>query len=191
MKSLVDLLPLVAFFGGFFLKDMQFATLALVVGLAVQIVVYVIFKWEITKQMYAFLGIGVAMAALTLWLQDPIFIKLRPTLISIVVVTVLTANLYLGKKLFVESLVGSALILPQRAWRGITIIIIGVMFFNLLLNAWIAYYQTEDFWVYYRLIKAVANPIILVAACWWYIKAKKYKVEFKADKDTTPVVDRS
>ena len=98
MKQIVDLIPMAAFVLVFIWKDIFAATMALLVGLIIQIAIYKMARWEVQKYMYVILVIALASGGLTLILQDSMFIKLRSTIVSVFISILIGGSQFVGEK---------------------------------------------------------------------------------------------
>lgn len=174
-----------AFFGGYFLYDILTGTAALIVALIVQIIVYYLLKLEVTKQMWVFVAIGIVFGGITLVLDDDLFIKLRPAVVSTFILVVVLVMEFIAKKNPLKMLLGSYMRLPTRAWRGLTFVVLGCLVFNAILNVTIAFTLSTDFWVGYRMVSAIAAPCTILLLSFVYLRMTKQKVEFIDPKAQT------
>lgn len=86
---------------------------------------------------------------LTLWLQDPVFIKMKPTIVYLLFAAVLLGGLAMRRPLL-KSLLGSAWQLDDIGWRKLTLRF-GLFFVAMAgLNELVWRTQTTDFWVSYK-----------------------------------------
>lgn len=174
-----------AFFGGYFLYDILTGTAALIVALILQIIVYYLLRLEVTKQMWVFVAIGVVFGGITLLLDDEIFIKLRPAVVSTFIIVVVLVMEFIAKKNPLKMLLGTYIRLPARAWRGLTVVVLGCLALNASLNVFIAFTMSNDFWVGYRMVSAVAAPCTILLLSFLYLRITKQKVEL-IDPKTQP-----
>lgn len=92
------------------------------------------------------LGFG----GLTVWLHDPFFIKIKPTIVNLVFSSILFAGLMMGQPLL-KYVLGEAFSLTDEGWRILTIRW-GLFFLFLAgLNEVIWRNFSEDFWVSFKL----------------------------------------
>ena len=187
-KPLIDLTPVVAFFGVYFLYDILTATAALLIALVLQLLLYYILKLEITKQLWVFGAIGLVFGGITLLLGEGIFIKLRPAVVSSCIVVVLLVMEFIAKKNPIKMLLGKNMVLPDRAWRGFTLIIVTCLAINAIINIFIAYTQSDDFWITYRLVSAFVAPSVILLSCFLYLRVTKQSAKL-LDSDHNQVRD--
>tara|TARA_B100001250_G_scaffold357027_1_gene332493 strand:+ start:37 stop:423 length:387 start_codon:yes stop_codon:yes gene_type:complete len=114
---------------------------------------------------------------LTVWFRNPVFIKMKPTIIYLSFSFILTMGL-IRKKSFLQSLMGSALNMEDQGWLILTKRV--TMFFLVLaaLNEIVWRYFGQDQWVNF---KTFGLPVItLIFFAFQYKLFQKYVV---AEKD--------
>lgn len=116
MKILYDLFPLLLFFAAFKLYDIYVATAVAIVASLVQVG----FNWFRTRRVETMplvtLGVLVVFGGLTLALHDDTFIKWKPTLVYWVLAGLVLGSQAIGRKTFVERLLGGQIALPPAVW---------------------------------------------------------------------------
>ena len=96
---------------------------------------------------------------LTLWLQDPVFIKMKPTIVYLLFSAILLGGLAMRRPLL-KPLLGSAWQLDDPGWRKLTVRF-GLFFMSMAgLNELVWRTQSTDFWVSYKVFGTMA--LILV-----------------------------
>ena len=113
---------------------------------------------------------------LTVWFRNPVFIKMKPTIIYVSFSLILTIGL-LRKKSFLQSLMGSALNMEDKGWLILTKRV--TIFFIILavLNEVVWRYFGQDQWVNF---KTFGLPIMtLFFFAFQYNLFQKYVVDEK------------
>ena len=88
--------------------------------------------------------------ALTLWLQDDLFIKLKPTIVNLLFAGVLLGGLWIFKRSLLSYVFDDAFNLKEEGWRILTLRW-GLFFvFLAVLNEAVWRTQTTDFWVAFK-----------------------------------------
>ena len=119
VKLTLDLGPLVLFFFANSYGGIFFATGALMVAtIAALGVTYWLIR-RISIVPLATAGILLSFGALTIWLQDESFIKIKPTLIYVMFASILIAGLATGRPLF-EYVLDGAFHMTHEGWRKLT-----------------------------------------------------------------------
>lgn len=116
-------------------------------------VVALIIMWVVARRVAVMpLVTGVVVmifGGLTIWLQDDLFIKLKPTIVNALFGATLLGGLFFGKSLL-EIVFDDAFKLDAEGWRKLTLRW-GIFFlFLALLNEVIWRTQTTDFWVAFK-----------------------------------------
>ena len=116
VKLAVEIGPLAIFFGGNAYRGIFFATAAYMVAMAVALAVsYGIERRIPTLPLVTAVVVGV-FGGLTLWLQDEVFIKLKPTIVNALFGLVLLGGMAFGKN-YLRTVLGSAMALDERGWH--------------------------------------------------------------------------
>ncbi len=149
LKPLIDFGPLVVFFAAYYLKDLFFATAAIMAATAIVIVL----SLTVTRKVPAMplvtaVAVGV-FGGLTLILQDETFIKMKPTIVEVIIAAILFGGLFFNK-LFLKSLMGSALPMEDEGWRKLTSRFAWFSLGLAVLNEAIWRTQTTELWVNFK-----------------------------------------
>ena len=100
----------------------------------------------------------VVFGGLTIWLNNPIFIKMKPTIIYIIFSAVLGYGL-LNKKSYIKYLMGSAIPMNEEGWFLLSKRFAGFFIILALTNEIIWRFFSQDFWVNF---KTFGLPILLI-----------------------------
>ncbi|WP_416900347.1 MAG: septation protein A [Minwuia sp.] len=103
------------------------------------------------------------MGGLTLYLQDELFIKLKPTIVNTMFAVALIAGLAFGQ-LFLKFVFGGAFRLSDTGWRILTWRWSGFFIFLAVVNEVVWRTQTTDFWVSFKVFGIM--PITIAFALW-------------------------
>lgn len=120
LKILVEAGPLVAFFIANAKAGIFWATGVYMVAAAVALAV----SWAMTRRLavvpIATLGFVLVFGALTLWLNDDVFIKMKVTLINALFGVTLLGGLAFGRSLL-KPVFGEAMNLTPEGWKALTL----------------------------------------------------------------------
>ncbi|KAF3982381.1 MAG: septation protein A [Methylococcales symbiont of Hymedesmia sp. n. MRB-2018] len=150
MKQLIEFIPVILFFIAFKLYDIYTATAVVIVATTIQ-VIFTWFKYKKVETMQLItLGLILVMGSLTLYLQDEQFIKWKLTIIEWLFGIAFLGSQFLGKKPFVERMMGASLELPSLVWKRLNLIwatfFISIGFINIYV---MKNYNTSD-WVTFK-----------------------------------------
>jgi intracellular septation protein len=142
---LIETWPMLGNFGG----PIFLATGLFMIATAVSLTV----SWLLTRTvpiMPLVSGIVVfVFGALTLWLQDEVFIKMKPTIVNTLFGAVLLGGLYFRKALL-GYVFGAAFRLDEEGWRKLTFRWGLFFFFLAVLNEVVWRNFSTDFWVAFK-----------------------------------------
>jgi intracellular septation protein len=188
LKLVLDLGPLLVFFignsqFGIFVATGMFMT-AVIVSLAVT---YAIAR-RISPMPIVTGVVVLVFGGLTLWLNDELFIKLKPTIVNSIFAAVLAAGLATNR-VYLKLLFDNAFHLPEFAWKVLTYRWIAFFVFLALLNEVIWRNFSTDFWVGFKLWGVVPISMAYGLAQMPYIlkhQLKEAEVPADADEPSPP-----
>ena len=165
LRPAVDQGPLVAFFAAYVLDGLYTATAVIIAATAAGLAVS--YAWtRVVPRLPLITAILVAVfGGLTLLLQDPMFIKMKPTIVELLFALVLGGGLAFGKPLL-RPVLGMALPWPltERGWRLLTAR--WALFFLVLagLNELVWRTQSTDFWVTFKVFGVLGLTLAFAVA---------------------------
>ena len=187
-KSILEFIPLITFFLAYYyypnssnligddlsVEKIIFATKVFVPILLIASVLSYLTLRTISKMSIITALLVIFFGGLTIWLRDPTFIKMKPTIIYLSFAIVLIIGLIRGRSLL-QSLMGSTLALEERGWIVLTKRII-VFFISLaFLNELVWRYFGQDQWVNF---KTFGLPILsLLFFAFQYRLFQKYHID--------------
>jgi intracellular septation protein len=152
VRFVVDYGGLLAFLAGFFLtgRDLIEATWWLVAGSALALVIGLVFERRIAPIPAISGGAALFFGGLTLIFQDEMFVKIKPTIMNLIFGAGLLGGLAMGKSPL-KMMLGTALQLPDAAWRKLTFNY-GLYFIAIaVLNEVVWRTQSNEVWVLFRM----------------------------------------
>ena len=117
MKFLFEFLPIVLFFAAYQLWGIETATGVAIVASILQIAWLKLRRLAVSGMQWFSLGIIVVFGGLTLWLHDPWFIKLKPTVLNIGFALVLLVAQLGFRKNLLQSVMGAQVRMDQKRWN--------------------------------------------------------------------------
>jgi intracellular septation protein len=175
MQALVDFLPLVVFFVVYLLYGIYVATAALIAAMAVQIA-YQWLRFRTVSKMLLVSGIAVAvLGGITLWLQNPLFIKWKPTIVYWLFAAAFFASPLFGEKTLTERIMGQALQLEAALWRQLNLMWAVVFLALGGLNIYVLYNFSEQTWAFFKVfgVTALLFLVALAQGGWILLKSPK------------------
>ena len=156
-------MPLVAFFIAYKLGGVYWATGIIIALTLLSLVIGYAFTGRIAK-FPLFSGILITvMGGLTLYLQNDMFVKMKPTAANLVFAGILGGGL-LANRMFLKDLLGSAIEMPLTAWRTLTWR--WTVFFLVLagLNEYVWRTMSEDTWVNFKVFGLMGLTMVFAFA---------------------------
>ena len=148
-KLLIDMGPLIIFFIANNLYDLMIATAALIAATLVALGVSYTRHKHVPMMPLVAGGLLMVFGGLTLYFDNEIFIKMKPTVVNLLMSAALFIGLVL-KRNFLKSLFGSVFHLDEQGWHILTIRW-AIWFIALAaLNEFIWRTQSTDFWVNFK-----------------------------------------
>ena len=121
MRSLLDFLPLLLFFGAYKFSDIYVATGVLMAATVVQMAVVYAMDRHLQTMHKITLVLVLIFGTLTLALHDERFIKWKPTVLYAAMAIALAVALWGMRRNFLKMLLGSQLVLPDAVWHRLNI----------------------------------------------------------------------
>ncbi|HUL11588.1 MAG TPA: septation protein A [Methylococcaceae bacterium] len=162
MKLLFDFFPILLFFIAYKFYDIYAATAVAIAASFLQVGV----SWYKTRKIEPMhlitLAIIVIFGGATLYLQDELFIKWKPTVINWLFGSAFLASQLFGERTFIERMMGANLTLPRPVWRRLNLS--WALFFMLLggVNLFVLYTFDTDTWVNFKLFGMLGLTFVFV-----------------------------
>ena len=176
MKQLLELLPLVLFFGAYQMDgdtltvgswshtfDGIFsATAVLMISTALTWLVSSLLEKRNDKRLMWMTLAVLLFGAATLILRDQRFIQWKPTVFNWVLAAVFLGSQFIGRSTVLERVLGSQLTLPRLIWTRLNVLWIGNFTLVGALNLFVAYRFEEAVWVSYKLYSSIGFTLALM-----------------------------
>ena len=151
-NTIAEMAPFVLFFGVWFTQsDIYAATVALMIGLTLQVTFNWWSKGRVDGRTRFIFAVGMLFGGATLLFRDETFIQWKPTIVNWCFALVFLGSRFIGSKTLIERAIGDQLRLPKKAFNNITWILVVGFSFSGALNLLVAYNFSLDFWVAYKL----------------------------------------
>jgi intracellular septation protein len=168
MKTLIDFLPFVFFFGAFKLFDIYVGTAVLMAATALQMLIVYRMDGKLQTMQKITLALVLVFGGLTLVLHDERFIKWKPTFLYMAMALALAVALWGMRKNILKLMLGAQLELPDKVWHRLNIAWIFYTLFMAAINAYVVlYYSTAD-WVSFK-VWGYVFPLSFLVAQGFYI----------------------
>lgn len=163
LKLALDFAPLVAFFIAYKVGGVYWATAIIIALTLVSLLVGYAMTGRIAK-FPLFSGILITiMGGLTLYLQNDMFVKMKPTVANLVFAVLLGGGMMLNR-MFLKDLLGTAIEMPKAAWATLTWRWTGFFVFLAGLNEYVWRSMTEETWVNFKVFGLMGLTLLFALA---------------------------
>lgn len=162
MKLLFDLFPVILFFITYKLVDIYAATAAAIVATFLQVG----WSWfrhrKVDNLLWVSLALIVTFGGATLFLQDEVFIKWKPTVLYWLFACVLLISQAFYKKNLIRSMLSAQLKMPEAIWTRLNRY--WMVFFAAMgaINLYVAFSFSTEFWVNFKLFGFTGLMLVFV-----------------------------
>lgn len=162
VKFCGETLPLASFFIAFKLYDIILATQSLIIVTIIFLLLTYLLEKKIATMPLVSAGFLTFFGGLTIFSNNEIFIKMKPTLVNLVFAMILIIG-YLKDKAFLKYLLSSAIVMSDKAWK-IFSLRWGLFFIGLaLVNEIIWRSFSTDFWVSFKVFGMLPITLVFMA----------------------------
>jgi len=173
-KLFVDIGPLAIFFIFYTKGDLQSAILPFMIAT----VIAVLFSYIVEKKIPIMPTVGAAIilffGGLTIYFDNEIFFKMKPTIINILFGIILYVGQIINKPLL-KYLLGATLKLKEEGWSILTKRWIGFFVALAILNEIVWRTQSTDIWVNFKVFGIL--PLTFIFTMTQFSLIKKYQIE--------------
>jgi len=164
MKTLLDLLPVIAFGAAYYLGGIYAATIAIVVALAITVIGFKLLDGRWHKAHVVALVASTVLGGITLAVHDPAFIKLKPSMVYSIFAVALIGSHFVGDKVLLQRLPQKMLLMPDAVWKRVNLAWALFFIFCAALNYVAAYHLDEATWVKLKLFGFSVLMIVFMLA---------------------------
>lgn len=178
MKLFFDFLPIVLFFlaykfgGGdysfngqtYHVEGIYAATAVMIIATLVQVSYTWLRHRTVERAHVITLALVVLLGGLTLWLQNPDFIKWKPTAVNWLFALVFVGAYLFTDKSLLERMMGDHIQLPGKVWSRLNVAWILFFLASGVANLYVAFNFDEATWVNFKLFGMLGLTIVFVIA---------------------------
>ena len=173
-KILIDIGPLAVFFIFYTKSGLQASILPLMIATVIAVLFSYILEKKIPIMPTVGAGIVLIFGGLTIYFDNEVFIKMKPTIINLVFAVILYGGMLIKKSLL-KILLGAALKLEEEGWRILTYRWIAFFIALAILNEIVWRTQSTDIWVNFKVFAIL--PITFIFTMTQFPLIKKYQIE--------------
>lgn len=173
-KLLIDIGPLAVFFIFYTRSGLQASILPFMVATVIAVLFSYILEKKIPIMPTVGAGIVLLFGGLTIYFDNDVFFKMKPTIINILFAVILYGGILINKPLL-KYLLGAALKLEEAGWKILTQRWIGFFIALAVLNEIVWRTQSTDVWVNFKVFGIL--PITFIFTMTQFPLIKKYQIE--------------
>jgi intracellular septation protein len=173
-KLLIDIGPLAVFFIFYTRSGLQASILPLMIATVIAVLFSYILEKKIPIMPTVGAGIVLIFGGLTIYFDNEVFIKMKPTIINLIFAIILYGGMLIKKPLL-KILLGAALRLEEEGWRILTYRWIGFFIALAILNEIVWRTQTTDIWVNFKVFGIL--PITFIFTMTQFPLIKKHQID--------------
>jgi intracellular septation protein len=173
-KLLIDIGPLAVFFIFYTRSGLQASILPLMIATVIAVLFSYILEKKIPIMPTVGAGIVLIFGGLTIYFDNEVFIKMKPTIINLIFAIILYGGMLVNKPLL-KILLGAALRLEEEGWRILTYRWIGFFIALAVLNEIVWRTQTTDIWVNFKVFGIL--PITFIFTMTQFPLIKKHQID--------------
>lgn len=174
IKLLVDIGPLAIFFIFYTRGNLQSAILPFMIATIIAVIIWYIVEKKIPIMPTVGATIILVFGGLTLYFDNDIFFKMKPTIINILFACILFAGNLMNRPLL-KLLLGEALKLQDQGWNILTKRWISFFIVLAILNEIIWRTQSTDVWVNFKVFGIL--PITFIFTLTQFPVIKRFQIE--------------
>lgn len=160
MNIILDYFPVIFFFISFKFYGIYVATAIVILASLLQISIFWFKHHKVSPVHILTCVILIVFGGMTLLLKNPIFIKLKPTIVSWLLAIICIISQFFTKKTFFQYLLDKKIELPTKIWRNINYLWAGFFAVLGLSNIYVAYSYNTDIWVNFKLFGVVGSTVV-------------------------------
>ncbi|MDC0498287.1 septation protein A [Alphaproteobacteria bacterium] len=173
-KLLIDIGPLAVFFIFYTRSGLQASILPFMLATVIAVLFSYILEKKIPIMPTVGAGIVLLFGGLTIYFDNEIFFKMKPTIINVLFAVILYGGILINKPLL-KYLLGAALKLEETGWKLLTQRWIGFFIALAVLNEIVWRTQSTDVWVNFKVFGIL--PITFIFTMTQFPLIKKYQIE--------------
>ncbi len=185
MKFLSDFFPILLFFIVYKWQGIYAATIVAIAASSVQVTLYWLKNKKFDNSHLMTFFIIFIFGGATLYLQDEMFIKWKPTVINWLFSLACIFTHFIGHTPLIKRMMSSGLSLPDKIWRQLNAIWAAFFALQGCLNLYVVYNFDTDTWVNFKLFGMLGITVLFIIAQGFYLMKYIVKPEDTINDNTT------
>lgn len=173
----------------YFTTDIFTATAVLMAAVTLQLVVYKLMSKPIGRELKLTFWASLVFGGLTLFFRNQEFLQWKPTIVNWAMAAGLIGSQFIGKANLLKRMLGAQIKAPDAVWRTLNFGWAAGFTLSGLLNLWVAYNFSLDFWVTYKVVGGFGLTLLYLILTFAYLHKcglLEAMVEEQAKPDAAP-----
>lgn len=183
MLFVLEYIPIALFFIFYLMGDIFLATAVLMLGTVLQIIGMKFMRELITPRHWIVLTVVLIFGAITLLLRDEWFIKIKVSVIYVMIAVFLLVGQWWKKRSPLQLLLGDEIQLPDFAWQRLTYAWVVFTLTLAAVNIYISETMSLDAWVNFKVFGILAATLVFTVITGAYM----FKHHTDTDKDAKEI----
>lgn len=181
MQQLLELVPLLAFVGTYWATDLKTAIVVLMASMVALVAGTWLARRPVSRTLLASTVLVVVLGALSVFLDNPLFFKWKPTLLNWALAAVFLGSAFVGERTFAErildSVAGASIRLDRPGWLRLNAMWVGFFAISGALNIVVAYRFPESVWVNFKVFGLLGLTVVFLGLMFWWLNLRGALVE--------------
>lgn len=165
MKFLFDFFPLAAFLIAFYYPEdrtqgIYLGIQAIIIASAIQILVYWLIYKKFEKMHVITFVSTLILGGITLFMQNELFFKWKPTVVNWVFAIILLGSHYIGKKPVIRMIMEHAISVPNNIWFKLNLSWAIFFIISGIINLYVAYNFNTEFWANFKVFGMLGITVL-------------------------------
>ena len=170
LKPVIEFGPVAVFFYYFFkTNEIQSAILPLMIAAAIAIVASILLERRVPPMLLFSTVLIFIFGSLTIYFNDPFFIKLKVTIVNLIFAVILFIGLFFKKPL-IKSLMGASLKMDDKSWMMLSKRWAFFFLFLAICNEIVYRNFSDAFWVNFKLFGIMGLTFIFIFSKVFFIQ---------------------
>lgn len=178
MRALLEFSPLLVFMIAYYLRDLYFATAALMIAMVALLIFDLVLTRRVPKMHLLSTVLILVFGSATLLLRNARFIQWKPTIFLWILALAFAGSAFIGKQPLAQRLLQPALAerqLERDLWLRVNWLWVGFYALLGLANIVVALHATERVWVNFKVIGLTSATLIFAVAQAAWLNARTPK----------------
>lgn len=190
MTALLEFLPLLGLGAGYLIGKsinpeaaMYYLSYGAIIATLLQFALFRLRREKMQKMTLVTGWLLIIFAALTLTFQNPLFVKLKPTVLAWAFAVFFWGYAYFKKQSLLENMMGGQFSMPQQNWLTLNYFWVIFNFLVGAANLFVVYRMSEDAWATFKLVVLPIASIVFIGAQTYYLLKKGKMLDNKDNND--------